>query len=162
MLKCDKEKKIAKNIKHDTKAFFQYISSKMLKKEGVGDLDKGNGELATNDKEKCDVITNFFSTVFSVEDHNNVPTFNFTGAIPQPLLTCTASIDDFEKVLSTLNPNKSPGPDGLHPKFLKNTYKSLARPLKFLFDLTFIEGNLPTDFKLAEVRPIYKIYKKRR
>ena len=59
-MKTDKERKIAKNIKENTKAFYQYVSSKILKKEGVADLVKDNGEMTTNDTEKCEVINNFF------------------------------------------------------------------------------------------------------
>ena len=39
-LKKDKENKIAKNIKHNPKAFYQYISSKMLKKRRCSRFNK--------------------------------------------------------------------------------------------------------------------------
>ena len=155
-LKSDKEKTIARNIKSNPKAFYQYISSKMLKKEGIANLIKGNGDLTTNDKEKCDVINDFFSSVFTAEDLNNIPDFQYNGETPDCLSNCTVTVKEFEKVLSNLNPNKSPGPDNIHPRFLKCTSQSLAKPLKILFDLTLFEGKLPSDFKLAEVRPIYK------
>ena len=155
-LKTEKEKRIAKNIKSNTKAFYQYISSKVLKKEGIAHLINENNELTTNDKEKCDVINNFFSSVFTTEDPNNVPEFKCDKDIPNPLLNCNVSFEEFEKALLNLNPNKSPGPDNFHPKFLKLTAKTLAKPIKLLFDLTLVEGNLPSDFKIAEVRPIYK------
>ena len=61
-----------------------------------------------------------------------------------------------ESALNNLNPNKSPGPDLIHPKLLKNSSKSLAKPLKILFDNTLLEGNIPSDWKIAEVRPIFK------
>ena len=55
-----------------------------------------------------------------------------------------------------MNPNKSPGPDGLHPKLLKSCSTTLANPLRILFEKTLFEGILPDDFKIAEVRPIFK------
>ena len=128
----------------------------MLKKDGIADLIKDNGELTSNDEEKCNVINNFFSSVFTDEDINNVPEFVYEGVIGNQLLTCNVSVLDFEKVLSNLNPNKSPGPDNFHPKFLKHTAASLCKPLKILFDLPLSRGNIPNDFKTAEVRPIYK------
>ena len=155
-LKSEKEKKIAKNIKSNTKAFYQYISSKILKKEGIAELMKANGELTKNDTEKCEVINEFFSTVFTVEDLDDIPDFKPKDNIPNSLSNCFVTVNDFEKTLSNLNPNKSPGPDNIHPKFLKYASKSLAKPLKLLFDLTLSEGKLPKDFKIAEVRPIYK------
>jgi hypothetical protein len=155
-LKQDKESKIAKDIKLNPKAFYQYMASKMLKKEGVADLLKENGEFTTNDTEKCEVINKFFSTVFTIEDLDDVPDFKYDGDIPNSLYTCNVTENDFEKALSNLNSNKSPGPDNFHPKLLKYTSKSLAKPLKLLFDLTLQNGKLPNDFKTAEVRPIFK------
>ena len=52
--------------------------------------------------------------------------------------------------------NKSPGPDGLHPRVLKELSKEIAYPLKCIFDKTFLTGKLPDKWKVAEVRPIFK------
>ena len=155
-LKKDKENKIAKNIKHNPKAFYQYISSKMLKKEGVADLTKDDGELTASDTEKCEVLNDFFSSVFTTEDQDNIPDFIYDGNIPNALSSCDVCEKDFENILHNLNPNKSPGPDNFHPRFLKLVSKSIAKPVYLLFNLTLSEGKLPNDFKLAEVRPIFK------
>ena len=156
-MKINKESKIAKNIKHNPKAFYQYIASKTLKKEGIAELENDMGELTNSDQEKCDILNNFFSSVFTKEnDDEDIPEFTYENDILNPLLTCTVTIKDFENALFKLNVNKSPGPDNFHPKLLKNSAKSLAKPLKILFDKTLSEGELPLDFKLAEVRPIFK------
>ena len=156
LLNKQKETKIARNIKHNPKAFYQFISSKLLRKEGVADLVNDDGVFTKSDTEKCEVINKFFSSVFTSEDLNNVPEFVFKGDIPNTLSDCVISKEDVEKALSNLNPNKSPGPDNFHPHFLKHSCKSLSLPFYLLFNLTLIEGRLPDDFKLAEVRPIYK------
>lgn len=61
-----------------------------------------------------------------------------------------------ENALNNLNPNESPGPDNIHPKLLKNASKSLASPLKALFDHSLLEGSIPSEWKCAEIRPIFK------
>ena len=61
-----------------------------------------------------------------------------------------------EKALHNLNSNKSPGPDNLHPKFLKLSAKSLAKPFTLLFNKTLTFGCIPDEWKIAEVRPIFK------
>ena len=61
-----------------------------------------------------------------------------------------------EEAISNLNANKSPGPDNFHPKLLKLCSKSLSIPFKLLFDNTIHEGCIPSDWKQAEVRPIFK------
>ena len=58
--------------------------------------------------------------------------------------------------MQNLKTDKSPGPDGLHPRVLAELSTSLAVPLKLLFELSLTTGVLPTDWKTAYVSPIFK------
>ena len=155
-MKRKRENKIAKDIKHNPKAFYQYIASKTTKKEGVADLVDENGILTSNDEDKCNIINNFFSSVFTQEDTSDIPAFNCNHNVNTFLSDCPISLQDMEKALTSLNQNKSPGPDNFHPKFLKNSAKSLSKPLFLLFNKTLSEGCIPEEWKTAEVRPIFK------
>ena len=105
---------------------------------------------------KCEILNNFFASVFTKENDDELPNFMYKNTIANSLNTCNVTELEVEEALSSLNPNKSPGPDNLHPKFLKLTAKSLAKPIKLLFDKSLSEGEIPNDFKTAEVRPIFK------
>ena len=155
LMKKDKENKIAKNIKKNPKAFYQYIASKTVFKEGVYELINEDGLITYVDEEKCNILNKFFSSVFTKEDSSNIPNFDFNDNIPS-LDNCFITVSDMENALNNLNPNKSPGPDNIHPKLLKNASKSLASPLKALFDHSLLEGSIPSEWKCAEIRPIFK------
>ena len=62
----------------------------------------------------------------------------------------------YKKMLDNLNPNKSPGPDGIHPRVLRELSTELAIPLRDIFQLTLETGQLPTEWKLGHVSPIFK------
>ena len=156
LMKKNKENKIAKEIKHNPKAFYQYIASKTVKKEGVAELVNAEGKLTSDDEEKSNIVNDFFGTVFTQEDISTVPDFTCDQNIDTCLENCTITIQDMVSALNNLNSNKSPGPDNIHPKFLKSSSKSLAKPLTLLFNKTLSEGCIPDEWKLAEVRPIYK------
>ena len=64
------------------------------------------------------------------------------------------------KRLKSLQVSKSPGPDCIHPKILKECAEELAYPFKLLFDATLIAGKIPSKWKRAEVKPIFKKGKK--
>ena len=96
----------------------------------------------------------FFSSVFTTENLSNIPVFNSKSDVLIDKIN--VSVKDMEDALRTLNVNKSSGPDGLHPRVLKELSTVLSYPLKLLFDKTIAQGKLPSQWKVAEVRPIFK------
>ena len=62
-------------MKSDPKKFYQYISSKSSKKYNIPDLIKPDGSRTLNDEEKSCTLNNFFSSVFTTENNENIPTF---------------------------------------------------------------------------------------
>ena len=149
-----KEKSIAQEIKNNPKMFFRYVNSKIKPKEGVSNLVKEDGKLTENNQEKTEVLNNFFQSVYTSEDKNNIPTFE--KKTDKVISTISVTENDMYNALKNLNPNKSQGPDLLHPRILKELAKQLSYPLKKLFDRTMLEGNIPKKWKTQEVRPIFK------
>ena len=92
--------------------------------------------------------------MFTNEDPHNIPTF--THPNKNFLSHFTITNEDMKQALKSLKPNKSPGPDGIHPRILKELSEELAYPLRLLFEKTISCGKLPDAWKTAEVRPIFK------
>ena len=72
------------------------------------------------------------------------------------LSNITISQEQILTSLRSLNPNKSPGPDKVHPKILKELSEQLQYPVWKLFNRSLKEGRIPRRWKIAEVRPIFK------
>lgn len=69
---------------------------------------------------------------------------------------------DFELVqylLLQLNANKSIGPNGTHPRVLKEL-ADIVRPLSFIYQWSWESGEVLVDWKLANALPIFKKGKK--
>ena len=60
------------------------------------------------------------------------------------------------KLLKNINVNKSTGPDDIHGKVLKNCRDSIAYPLSCIFKISYNIGQIPDEWKLANVVPIHK------
>ncbi|KFP59057.1 hypothetical protein N323_05170, partial [Cathartes aura] len=58
--------------------------------------------------------------------------------------------------LYQLNVHKSMGPDGIHPGVLKKLANAMAGPLLIVSQRSWESGEVPADWKLANVIPIYK------
>ena len=126
------ETEIAKRAKRNPKAFYKYVNSKLKTRTGIPDLKTENGSAVVNDKVKADMFNKFFSSVFTRENQDNWPICVPSG-IDNKLKSMSFSEDDVRKLLLEINPNKSPGPDKIHPKVLKECSGVLAAPLFYLF-----------------------------
>ena len=58
--------------------------------------------------------------------------------------------------LHELNINKSPGPDNMHPKVVKELASVLVHPLFVIFNLSVKLGKIPSAWKLATITAIFK------
>ena len=61
-----------------------------------------------------------------------------------------------EDKLLNLNPNKSAGPDGLHPSILRELAGPLAILVCNLTNKCFEQGKIPDEWKDSNVTRIYK------
>ena len=64
--------------------------------------------------------------------------------------------------LQSLNLSKSPGPDKLHPRILKELHSVLDTPLTMLYQNTLKQGKIPDEWKHATVSAIFKKGDKRK
>ena len=150
------EKNIATKCKQQPKLFWKYINSRLRVKTGISPLKNKDGKLVCDDQGKAEILNSYFSSVFTKEDTDNVPTI--PAKIP-PADNCTdvhVSIEEVKKKLSQINPNKAQGPDRVPAQILKELSEELALPLSILFNKSLETGELPADWKKAEVTAIFK------
>ena len=129
---------------------------------GIADLGNiATNRLTSNDKEKAEVLATFFSSVFTQERTQEMPTIQ-KGKLKGEINYCIINKEDVQKKLKNLNPNKSPGLDKLHSRILKELYSILDKPLAILFQNTLKKGKLPDEWKHAIVTAIFKKGDKRK
>ena len=151
------EKSVAMNTKTNPKLFWKYVHSNTKTRQPVSNLYMENGTFTKTDHEKTQVLNKnkFFTSVFTKEDLTNIPSIDSQEGIKK-LDTFQITEEEVQKKLNKLKPSKSPGPDGLHPRLLKELAPSLSHPLSILFQSSLNDGVLPRDWLVAHVSPIYK------
>jgi len=138
--------------------FYRYVNNKIVSKSGVAPLKDSNGVLLTDDHSKADTLSNYFGSVFTVDD-NQIKCVSLSSDVnndPQKLSDINFSIDDVYRILRKLKPKNSKGPDGYSAVFLKNLASSIAFPLTILFNESFCTGTIPSVWKQAMVVPSFK------
>ena len=101
-----------------------YARSKLKTKEGVADLSDGANKVSS-DEGNSNRLNKFFSSVCTDADLINIPSSEKRG-IGFKLSEIFINRDDVSRRLAALNPNKSPGSDGFHPRILKELAQELA------------------------------------
>ena len=150
------EKDLAAEVKENPKAFWKYVRSKTKVKTGIKDLKKEDGSFAHSDDEKAEMLNSFFASVFTDEDVSFIPTPDKMYHGEDSLSNIKIEVDDVKKEIKKLKPAKSPGPDGLHPRVLKETCDEIAEALTTIFQKSMEEGVVPDQWKIAEVTAIFK------
>ncbi|MEW8545341.1 MAG: reverse transcriptase family protein, partial [Candidatus Thiodiazotropha sp.] len=147
------EKGIAASIKDNPKSFWSFVREKTNVKSGINDLQNDQGEKIKEDTEKCELLNDFFTSVFTNEQ-SEPPTFD--SQIDNNISEIQVTKEKVLNLLKNVNPSKSAGADGLHPRFIKETAETLTLPVFILFNKSLSEGSVPDIFKKANVTPIHK------
>ncbi|CAM4564646.1 unnamed protein product [Lepidochelys olivacea] len=152
------ELQLARDVKSNKKGFFRYVGNKKKAKESVGPLLNEGGNLVTEDVEKANVLNAFFASVFTNKVSSQTAALGITkwGRDGQPSVEIEVVRDYLEK----LDVHKSMAPDELHPRVLKELPAVIAEPLAIIFENSWRTGEVPDDWKKANVVPIFKKGKK--
>ena len=152
------ERKLASNIKADTKSFFAYVRSRSTARVKTGPLLDESGGLLNSDTGMAEHLNSYFASVFTDEDLNGMPTADrvFAGDPDEALREIIITEDMVMKQLLRLREDKAPGTDNLSPRLLLMARDQLVCPLAIIMSRSMATGMVPTDWRSANVTPVFK------
>ncbi len=145
---------IADNVAEHPKRFWGLLKSK-TKSRHIPDTIYYLDQKETQPKEKASLFNRFFASNFTQSDTGrsmpSVPLFQ-----NDYLSNLTVSTDEVELALLNINTTKATGPDELSGTILKECARELAPSLTKIFNISLHTGQVPKQWKFANVTPIYK------
>jgi Reverse transcriptase (RNA-dependent DNA polymerase)/Endonuclease-reverse transcriptase len=144
-------------LKTSQKQFWSFVKYKTKgQHSSVPALKTQSGEMISDPKAKADLLNAQFQSVFTKEPEGDPPQLECKTQEKFSLKDITLVKAGIVKLLMNLNQHKSPGSDGLSPKFLKLAPDELSNYLLLLFNQCLKLRKLPSQWKAANVTPIFK------
>lgn len=138
------------------KHFWAYVRSRTCVKHKITSLRDGNGELKKDDAQTAVVMNEAFNGVFIEEDVTEPAPQPENLPVAQVLTTLATKGRAVCHQLRRLDADKAPGPDGISPFVLKACADLLSTPLEKIFQTSLDTGEVPSDWRKANITPIYK------
>lgn len=143
------------NIKLDPKIFWSFVKSNQSN-QGIPSVMQYGQASVSDPRDICNIFSDYFASVFE-------PDCSYAGSVdvnnsinPDTLHLIQFSQNDIEQIFLNLEINKSCGPDGISPLFIKRCAHALAYPLSLIYNKSLRTGIFPSYWKLAYVTPIFK------
>lgn len=112
---------------------------------------------ALDDHNKATLFNQYFYSVFSSSNIDLPSDFDtIDSSMRSHIISITISEADVLNALTSLNPHKATGIDGIGPKILKNCALTLFKPIHYLFTLSLRKHTLPTEWCIHSIVPVFK------
>ena len=114
--------------------------------------------MTTENKEKAEVLNAFSTSAFNNQ-------ISYPQVTLRPDLEVWDAVQDTPPVIQVetvrelllhLDCHKSMGTDRLHPRVLRELAGVIAELLSAIYQCSWLSGEVPEDWRLADVTPVYK------
>jgi len=149
------EKDLAYSEDKNNRKFARYIKSKTKSKTTIGPLITKEKKMLTEDKDMAEELNTFFASVFTKEDLQAIPEAEeeHVEVAMRPVVVTQQMI---RKQIKKLRKEAAPGPDEITPGLLKMLEEEVLLPLEVLFNKSLTTAQVPSEWRTANVTPIFK------
>ena len=90
---------------------------------------------------QANALSEFFTSTFTKDSTTALKNKSTSSVMKDVNIT----LEDVLERLININTSKSPGPDNIHPRMLKELANELCKPLLIIFSKSLSEGKIPED-----------------
>ena len=137
----------------NTKPFYRYVKAQKNDNFGISSL-KFNRLIYSDSSSKSEILNKQFQSVFTKKSTTATPGL-FGNKYPS-IGKLSITLKGIQKLLEKINISKAAGPDLIPGRMLNMLAPELAPIVHAIFTQSLDTGELPRDWSLANVAPIFK------
>ena len=156
--KREYEKDMVKNIKHNSKAFFNYIRGREQVRTSVGPLRNSTRRVVSDEGETAGLLNRYFSSTFTQEQSGELPIAEsiFQRGEEGLLQKIQVGVEEVKEQLGNLREDKAPCLDNIYPRVLMEVPEQVSEMLTDIFNRSLESGQVPEDWRNANVTPLFQ------
>ena len=135
------------------KPFWKYLRVQKQEDFGISALNS-NSKMFTDRKSISEILNTQFKSVFTKKTSSKIP--ELPGVTFPSIKDLKITEFGVFKLLDKIDVSKASGPDCIPGRILQNLARELAPVLHFIFEQSLNTGDLPAEWTLANVAPIFK------
>ena len=141
------------DVENGSKRLWKYVKSLKRDSMGIASLVSEN-QVVTTAKEKAETLSSQYSSVFTKEYADSIPS---KGPSPFPVMPeIRVTLAGVEKLFASLNPRKAAGANQVPTRILKEHAATIAPVLQIIFQQSLDTGDVPEDWRQANVTVVFK------
>ena len=143
-------------MKDNPKAFFAHVNNRKPIKNTIGPLRDKVGNIISNDKDMASILNEYFASVYTEEDISEIPIVPIVYQGDKPLRKIEVTVEKVRMKIRKLKSSKSAGPDGYHPRVIKETEEEAAPYFCEIYRASLKQRKAVKDWKLQNIAPFFK------
>ena len=144
--------KVSNSLSDNPKRFWSYVRNSKTGRSTIPSLNSPTNHSQSATEKAC-ILNNHFKSVYTEEPSSVPQTRRVTSKTMNAIVIEQKGV---RKLLRGIDPSKSPGPDGIHPRILKACAEEISSPLAHIFRISLAQGVVPHDWRMATVVPVFK------
>jgi hypothetical protein len=149
------ERRLADGGGQNKRPFYAYVKNRTKTRQSVGPLKDEAGNTVSDSGKMADLLNKTFGMAFTREDRNVIPEPEEQHE-GEELGQIFVTVRDVKQKIKKLRREAASGPDGIGPAILMEMNNELAPVLACIFNKSLRTGEVPDDWREANVTPIFK------
>ena len=149
---------LADSVEKEPKKFWSFYSTKTKTRKLPLAIKRNKDDInpVTSSYSKANLFNEYFHSVYSHINAEPLPPESHPIVPIHELSTIAVSVSEVKSIFKNLDASKSPGPDGITARLLKEAALEISDSVASIFNKSLTTGVFPEKWKVSHLTPVFK------